>query len=218
MATGVGLSRGRGGGDAGSLTPICSATRLRCMVAVVWGREGGGGAHRCYNRVRTTTTTRVRQVCDLLFFALRTPWPELSGQPTGAALRRRQRRLRSWWRHEQLSIAAALATVMHHSSGKVHTANGAPRSQTTATSAREVEARDARSPTGTEVAPTGGAARHPRGAPAEERPQPGAQGKACRCSPRLSWRAWQTKSWTPQRSPSSQPRRWRSRGRRRSCS
>ena len=28
----------------------------------------------------------------------------------GAAMRRRQRRLRSWWRHEQQSIAAVLAT------------------------------------------------------------------------------------------------------------
>ena len=55
----------------------------------------------------------------------------------GAAQRRRQRRLRSWWRHEQQSIAAALATVMHDSSGKVHTANGAPRSQKLATRAEE---------------------------------------------------------------------------------
>ena len=35
---------------------------------------------------------------------------------TGPAQRRRQRRLRSWWRHEQQSIAAALATSLHHSS------------------------------------------------------------------------------------------------------
>ena len=41
---------------------------------------------------------------------------ELSGQPsTGAAQRRKQRRLRSWSRHEQQSIAAALATSLHHS-------------------------------------------------------------------------------------------------------
>ena len=32
-----------------------------------------------------------------------------------AAQRRKQRRLRSWWRHEQQSIAAALATYSHHS-------------------------------------------------------------------------------------------------------
>ena len=41
-------------------------------------------------------------------------------------------------RHEQQSIRMALATVMHHSF-KVHTENGAPRSQTTATRAREGE-------------------------------------------------------------------------------
>ena len=65
---------------------------------------------------------------------------ESSWQPVvGAAQRRRQRRLRSWWRHEQQSIAAALATVTHHSSGKVHTANGAPRSQKLATRAEEEE-------------------------------------------------------------------------------
>ena len=39
-----------------------------------------------------------------------------SWQPrTGAAQRRKQRRLRSWWRHEQQSIAAALAIYTHHS-------------------------------------------------------------------------------------------------------
>ena len=40
---------------------------------------------------------------------------DASGQPTGAAQRRRQRRLRSWWRHEQQSFAAILATFQHHS-------------------------------------------------------------------------------------------------------
>ena len=59
---------------------------------------------------------------------------ELSGQPMSAAQRRRQRRLRSMLRHEQQSIRMALATVMHHSY-KVHTENGAPRGQTTATRA-----------------------------------------------------------------------------------
>ena len=34
---------------------------------------------------------------------------------TGAAQRRKQRRLRSWCRHEQQSIAAVLATSQHHS-------------------------------------------------------------------------------------------------------
>ena len=54
---------------------------------------------------------------------------------SGAAWRRRQRRLRSWWRHEQRSVAA-LATVTHHSHSKVGTANAALRGQETGTSTR----------------------------------------------------------------------------------
>ena len=47
----------------------------------------------------------------------------------GAAKRRRLRRLRSWWRHEQQTVAAVLATYQHHS---------APRGPRTArTGARE---------------------------------------------------------------------------------
>ena len=51
-----------------------------------------------------------------------------------AAQRRKQRRLRSWWRHEQQSIAAVLATVSHHSFSKVDTANAALRGQKIGTS------------------------------------------------------------------------------------
>ena len=36
----------------------------------------------------------------------------------GAAQRRRARMVRSWWRHEQRSIAAAVATMLHHSAGR----------------------------------------------------------------------------------------------------
>ena len=43
---------------------------------------------------------------------------------TGSARRRRERRLRSWLRHEQQSIAAVLALVTHHSFRKVGTASG----------------------------------------------------------------------------------------------
>ena len=52
---------------------------------------------------------------------------------TGSARRRRERRLRSWLRHEQQSIAAVLATVTHHSFGKVGTASGVLRNMETAT-------------------------------------------------------------------------------------
>ena len=52
-----------------------------------------------------------------LSFCVCTCSMDRSAQPvTGAAQRRKQRRLRSWWRHEQQSIAASLATFQYHSS------------------------------------------------------------------------------------------------------
>ena len=50
----------------------------------------------------------------------------------GAAKRRRDRRLRMHWRHEQLTLQMVLATVEHHS-------HGAPRGQSTATRTRAEE-------------------------------------------------------------------------------
>ena len=59
---------------------------------------------------------RSRQVGDPFSRVLQIFMAEFSWQPVlGAAQRRRQRRLRSWWRHEQQWIAAALATYSHHS-------------------------------------------------------------------------------------------------------
>ena len=53
----------------------------------------------------------VPSLCVFAPFMMDPSWqPVLS-----AAQRRKQRRLRSWWRHEQQSIAAALATYSHHS-------------------------------------------------------------------------------------------------------
>ena len=52
---------------------------------------------------------------------------------TGSARRRKERRLSSWLRHEQQSIAAVLATVTHHSFHKVGTVGGVLRNQKTAT-------------------------------------------------------------------------------------
>ena len=50
----------------------------------------------------------------------------------GAARRLRERRLRSAWRHEQLSVGMALAAATHH----IAQQNGAPPSQRIATRAR----------------------------------------------------------------------------------
>ena len=41
---------------------------------------------------------------------------------SGAAQRRRARKVRSWWRHEQRSIAAVVETPKHHSAGRRDTA------------------------------------------------------------------------------------------------
>ena len=43
---------------------------------------------------------------------------ESSGQPSGAARRRRERRLRSMLRHEQQTVRMALAAALHHSAGR----------------------------------------------------------------------------------------------------
>ena len=58
-------------------------------------------------------------------------------------MRRRQRRLRSWWRHEQRSVAAALAAATHHSAPRSGwpEQHNAPRGPTTA-SAMEEEVRE----------------------------------------------------------------------------
>ena len=48
---------------------------------------------------------------------------------TGSARRRRERRMRFWWRREPQSIRMALAAASHHSFGQVHTEDGAPRGQ-----------------------------------------------------------------------------------------
>ena len=82
---------------------------------------------------------RLRQVCVIVFLLRVAMMDESSWQPMSAAQRRRQRRLRSMLGHEQQTVRMALATVLHHSYGRVHTENGALRSQNTATRARAEE-------------------------------------------------------------------------------
>ena len=64
----------------------------------------------------THTTKRLSQVS---LHAVKHVAMSVNGELVGAtsARRRRERRLRSWWRHEVLSVAAALATARHHSAG-----------------------------------------------------------------------------------------------------
>ena len=62
----------------------------------------------------------------------------------GSAWRRRQRRLRSWWRHEQQSVAMALSAAAQHSFDKVAAGEkfNALRGQKTDRARREVEDRE----------------------------------------------------------------------------
>ena len=103
-----------GGGVAGSLD---SQVACHQLVSVTVCIDRCGVTIHTHQVVSQTTTTRLRQIGDPLFFTRVAHFmAESSWQPVmSAAQRRRQRRLRSWWRHEQQSIAAALATLQHHS-------------------------------------------------------------------------------------------------------
>ena len=139
---------------------------------------------------------------------------DTSWQAVTGAQRRRQRRLRSWWRHVQQSIAAALATVMHHSSSKVHTARGAPRSQTTTTRAKEVEAHETHEALRRQQEPPQASSRSldRRGATAAcGTPQGGWHQSSRRRRSQMPL----LKVPTLPRSHSSQPARWKTGGRRR---
>ena len=96
----------------------------------------------------------------VLFSARVAMMDELSGQPSGAARRRRERRLRSMLRHEQQTVRMALAAALHHSAGpkeKVEMQqNGAPRGQKTAAKAREVEEQAAHDDLRAQTAPPPG--------------------------------------------------------------
>ena len=129
-------------------------------------------------------------------------------------MRRRQRRLRSWWRHEQQSIAL-LATVSHHSHPKVDTANDGLRAQKTVTSTGEEVEHASHFGLRAQKTPPPGCGRavslspRRRGATAAS----GApQRFACRSSPCRLWRARQARQWTPPTSASSQLLRWRPEG------
>ena len=86
---------------------------------------------------------------------------------SGAAQRRRERRLRAWQRHVRTAVQLALAEKLHHSANKVEP-HDALRGQNKRAGREEVENVNARRPTGTEDSTSRGAARHPCGAWAAE--------------------------------------------------
>ena len=77
---------------------------------------------------------------------------ELSGQlhSSGVARRRRERRMRSLWRHQLQAIRMATATVMHHSFGPIH---NDPWGQKTATMAWREERSEMNDAMGQKVPP-----------------------------------------------------------------
>ena len=60
----------------------------------------------------------------------------------GAARRRRERRQRSWLRHEQLSVKMALSAALHHSRGVGPELHEAPRGPKTDRAVEEEEVRE----------------------------------------------------------------------------
>ena len=84
---------------------------------------------------------RLRQVCVSFFCETCSPSPMVDmwlhgDHGSGAAKRRRDRRLRMHWRHEQLALQMALAAALHHSRDVRPVTNNSLRSQRTARAGR----------------------------------------------------------------------------------
>ena len=97
-----------------------------------------GQTRRVVNHLNHTHHTRAQPGCTHsgdLFVPLAVDLSLHVDGACGAAMRRRQRRLRAQWRHEQQTVVMVLATVGHHSFGP--TAYDALRSQKPVTSTRE---------------------------------------------------------------------------------
>ena len=67
-----------------------------------------------------------------------------------SAMRRRQRRLRSWLRHERQTVAMELAAALHHSRDVGPGTHAGLRAQKAASSRGGGRGRDAQRPTGTD--------------------------------------------------------------------
>ena len=90
---------------------------IRCMLVRSYRQR-----HVRNSPVRTTTTTQafdsgVAFLCSPKLNISGQPMAERAGSDVGSARRRRERRLRSWWRHERMTVAAELAVALHHSRG-----------------------------------------------------------------------------------------------------
>ena len=96
--------RARGGGDAGSLLPGVLPPQLAAR------RHAPGVTRRVLSHLYHTHHTRLRQgfapfVLVIFCCAFNLSTMDGVGNATAAAMRRRQRRLRSWLRHERMTVA-----------------------------------------------------------------------------------------------------------------
>ena len=126
----------------------------------------------------------------------------------GAAMRRRQRRLRSWLRHERMTVAMTLAEMTHHTAPRgpkmARVGEGVEHEQHDGLRAQKPPLPGERP--GCLVDPGRSGATASCGAP---------QGIASRPLACRYWLGRRERQLTPSLSPSSRPRRWRTRGRRR---
>ena len=84
--------------------------RGRLFGALYTGTGPGGHVHRDMATIIRCIVRSYRQR------HVEYMWSTHNAEDAGTAMRRRQRRLRQWLRHERLSVAMALAHFTHHSS------------------------------------------------------------------------------------------------------
>ena len=92
---------------------------------------------------------------------------------TSAAKRRRERRQRSWWKHEQLSVKVALSAPLHHSRVVGPESHEAPQGQRTDRAEEEEVREENQGPRGQTRPPSG---TRPEWLPAALGPQGGRSG------------------------------------------
>ena len=98
----------------------------KAMEAARVGNLGDGPFHAGRKQQQQASDSSVPSLSCGVFSKSNPGGRLMADRVSGAAWRRRQCRLRSWWRHEQQTVAAVLAMVTHHSHSKAGAANAAP--------------------------------------------------------------------------------------------
>ena len=133
------IRAGKGWRGRRELAPRCSATQLGACSCGVMIRHIVVIPSSEPQPPQPPPPSRFKQVARIFCWVTfsRTLAVAMS-ERAGAAERRRERRLRSWLRHERMTVAMALAEQLHHSINRVER-DEALRRQTTRASEEEVE-------------------------------------------------------------------------------